>query len=131
MATRWRPASSSGTPTASWESRSFRPYTRRRSCPSWSVASASSGLKSLKVYPNYYQKPIDDPGYFPAFEWCNDRGVTIMSHSSAGSGDNDLTEPRRFVPLAERYPNINWVLAHSGNARMGQEQAVEAARACP
>ena len=49
------------------------------------------GLKSLKVYPDYYQKPIDDPGYFPAFEWCDDRGVTIMSHSSAGSGDNDLT----------------------------------------
>ena len=89
------------------------------------------GLRSLKVYPNYYQKPIDDPGYFPAFEWCNDRGVTIMSHSSAGAGDSDLTEPQRFVPLAERYPNINWVLAHSGNTRVGQAQAVEAALACP
>ena len=33
--------------------------------------------------------------------------------------------------MAERFPNINWVLAHSGNARTGQAQAVEAARACP
>ena len=87
------------------------------------------GLKSLKVYPNYYQKPIDDPGYFPIFEWCDSRNITIMSHSSAGSGDNDFTEPRRFVPLAHRYSNINWVLAHSGNSRIGQKQAIEAAQA--
>ena len=40
------------------------------------------GLRSLKVYPTYYGKPIDDPGYFPIFEWCNERGVTMMSHSS-------------------------------------------------
>ena len=87
-------------------------------------------MRSLKVYPTYYGKPIDDKGYLPIFEWCNDRNVVIMSHSEAGT-DNDLTEPTRFVPLANRYPNIRWVLAHSGNSRIGQMQSVKAAQECP
>ena len=89
------------------------------------------GMKSIKVYPDYYGKPIDDVGYLPIFEWCDDRGVTLMSHSSHGIEDNDLTVPTRFIPLAEKFPNINWVLAHSGNRRSGQELAVQAARECP
>ena len=89
------------------------------------------GMRSLKVYPDYYGKPIDDVGYNPVFEWCNDRGVTIMSHSSHGIEDNTLSVPTKFISLAERFQNINWVLAHSGNFRSGQELAVEAARECP
>jgi len=89
------------------------------------------GLISLKVYPTYYGKPIDDPGYFPIFEWCNERGVTMMSHSSFANEDDTLTLPRKFIALAQQFPKMNWVLGHSGNARPGQIQAVEAAQACP
>ena len=39
------------------------------------------GMYYLKVYPDYFQKPIDDPAYFPIFEWCNDRKVVIKSLS--------------------------------------------------
>ena len=87
-------------------------------------------LRSLKLYPTYFGKPIDDPGYMPIFEWADERGIVIMSHSSLSPGD-DLTTPRRFIPLAERFTRVRWVLAHSGNAEPGQEQAVEAAQACP
>jgi len=93
-------------------------------------------MKSLKVYPDYYGKPIDDEGYLPVFEWCDHQGIVIMSHSSANDGfhlnnENNLTEPQRFVSLAKRFPNITWVLAHSGNGRIGQLQAVNAAKTCP
>ncbi len=89
------------------------------------------GFRSLKLYPDYLGKPIDDPAYDAVFEWADDRSVVIMSHSSYVHDDDWLTRPDRFVGLAQRYGKISWVLAHSGNARQGQEQAVTAARACP
>lgn len=89
------------------------------------------GAKFLKVYPTYLGKPIDDPSYTPIFEWGNDRGIVLMSHSSRVSEDDLLTMPHSFVPLAKRFPNITWVLAHSGNNMRGQEEAVAAAQECP
>lgn len=86
------------------------------------------GLRFLKVYPTYLGLPIDDPSYLPIFEWADERGIVLMSHSSGGDG---LTGPERFIRLAERFQRVRWVLAHSGNQRPGQEQAVAAARACP
>lgn len=88
------------------------------------------GMRFLKLYPTYFGRPIDDPGYTPIFEWANDRGIVLMSHSSYVDDQDTLTAPQRFVGLAKRYPRIRWVLAHSGNAVPGQEQAVEAARTC-
>ena len=101
------------------------------------------GFKFLKLYPDYLGKPIDDPDYAPIFEWADERGLVLMSHSSytpakgaaaASAGiasENELTRPDRFIALAQTYPRINWVLAHSGNARPGQEMAIAAAKTCP
>jgi len=89
------------------------------------------GMKFLKIYPDYLGKPVDDPAYYPIYEWMDERGLVIMSHSSFKRGDDELTAPRKFIGLAERFSNIKWVLGHSGNAPPGQEQAVEAGRACP
>ena len=88
------------------------------------------GAKFLKIYPTHYQKPVDDPGYFPIFEWCNDRNKVIMCHSSKVGVDDVLTLPLSFIPLAKRYSNITWVLGHSGNGMLGQEDAVTAAKEC-
>ena len=97
------------------------------------------GMKFLKIYPNYLRKPVDDPSYSPIYEWANDRGIVIMSHTLYVS-ENDpqyaaeydtFTRPLRFIKLAEKFPRIRWVLAHSGNAIIGQEEAVEAAKAQP
>ena len=98
----------------------------------------SLGMKSLKVYPTYFGLPIDDPAFSPIFEWCDARGIVIMSHSSfmnphlhPPTRDFDLTSPDRFVPLADKFRNIRWVLAHSGNTPDGNVLAVEAAKKCP
>jgi predicted TIM-barrel fold metal-dependent hydrolase len=107
------------------------PHYPEEAIPELERAFNELNLRSLKVYPTYYGKPIDDPGYLPIFEWCNDRGITLMSHSSHGPADDGLTIPTSFSPLAQRYTNMNWVLAHSGNGRPGQELAVQAAQACP
>ena len=88
-------------------------------------------MRSLKVYPTYYQKPIDDPLYMPIFEWCDEREIVVMSHSSFTAPDDTLTHPAKFIPLAKRFSRIRWVLAHSGNLPAGQYEAIKAAQECP
>ena len=85
-------------------------------------------FKMLKLYPDYLGKPIDDPSYFPIFEWCDEHRIIVKSHSSFNSEGDILTAPIRFIGIAQKYPNIRWVLGHSGNAMAGQIQAVEAAQ---
>ena len=89
------------------------------------------GAKLLKLYPTYLGKPVDDPSYFPIFEWVDDRGIVILCHSShVADGDTD-TAPTRFINLANRFQRVTWVLGHSGNSMPGQIEAVEAAKQCP
>ena len=89
------------------------------------------GMSFLKVHPSFVGVPVDGPAYDAIFEWANDRGIVVMSHSSfAFDGDTEAS-PRRFIGLAKRFPRVRWVLAHAGNAREGQELAVQAAQACP
>ena len=85
-------------------------------------------FKMLKLYPDYLGAPIDDPSYFPIFEWCDEKRIVVKSHSSFNSEGDVLTAPIRFIKLAQKYANIRWVLGHSGNAMPGQIQAVEAAQ---
>lgn len=88
-------------------------------------------MKSLKIYPNYFGSTVDDPAYDPIYEWCDEREIVIMSHSSFTSDSDQLTHPERFIGLAERFPGIRWVLAHSGNSMKGQIAAVKAAKSAP
>ena len=86
------------------------------------------GMVFLKLYPDYFRKPIDDPGYDPIFEWCSEREIIVKSHTSFTGGADTLTDPLRFIGLAKKYPRIRWVLAHSGNSTAGQYHAIEAAQ---
>jgi hypothetical protein len=49
------------------------------------------------------------PGYAPAFEIANERRLPVLLHTYGGQAGLD------DVPaLAERYPDVNFVLAHAG-----------------
>ena len=92
------------------------------------------GMKALKVYPPYFDHPITHQSWYPIFEWCNDRGIPVKSHTSYnwGTSEEDVNcRPRLFIDLAERFPRVRWILAHAGNMEPGRIEAVEAARTCP
>ena len=87
--------------------------------------------KFLKIYPPYYGRSIDDPGFFHIFEWLDDRGLAVMSHAKSSSDPPEVTIENKFVALAKRFPNVKWVLAHAGGGGPNQEDAVNAAKAVP
>jgi len=92
------------------------------------------GTKYLKIYPDYFGKPQDDPAYFPIYEWCNDRGIAIMSHASYVFDKEPVTLLGRYSALHERFPNIKWVMAHlgaGGGSLPKNSGAVETVRKVP
>ena len=86
-------------------------------------------MKFLKIFPDYFGKPVDDPGYFPIFEWINDRGLAVMSHATFDFDPPGTTIPKRFNDLSKRFPQIKWVLAHEGSNM--REGSMEVARTNP
>ena len=92
------------------------------------------GLTFLKIYPDYFAKPQDDPAYFPIFEWCNDRGIVVMSHAAYVFEEKSVMVPEKYAALHKRFPKIKWVLAHAGAGGGGLSRArgsVDAARQVP
>ena len=53
-----------------------------------------------------------------------------MCHASYIFDEPPFTRPKLFVELAKRFNKIKWVLAHSGNMKQGQIEAVSAAQQC-
>ena len=91
------------------------------------------GMKFLKIYPPFLGRPIEDPAYFPTFEWCNDRGIAVLSHGTFGFDDGSVSVPGRFAGLHERFPRVKWVIAHAGarGSSASERAAVEACRTVP
>jgi predicted TIM-barrel fold metal-dependent hydrolase len=87
------------------------------------------GTKMLKTYPNYFGKPSDDPAYFPIYEWANDRGIAIMCHGTYNTDPPGTTILKRYTAFTQRFPNIKWVIAHSGGGT--SEDAGDAAWTLP
>ena len=90
------------------------------------------GMKFLKIYPDYFGKPSDDPGYFPIYEWLNDRGLAVMSHPTIMLDPARTSMLKRYAALSERFPRVKWVFAHAGGAGSKRlEGAIEAALELP
>ena len=87
------------------------------------------GMKFLKIYPDYFGKPNDDPAYFPMYEFLNDRGLAVKAHPSYPFDPPGTTLVKRYSALAERFPEVKWVLAHAAGG--GMADAIETARAVP
>jgi predicted TIM-barrel fold metal-dependent hydrolase len=89
---------------------------------------ATGRMKFIKIYPDYFGRPQDDPAYFPVWEWANDRALAVMCHATYPFDDKSVNVERRYAALVKRFPKVRWVLAHAGG---GRGPAAEVARALP
>jgi predicted TIM-barrel fold metal-dependent hydrolase len=84
------------------------------------LAQGFTGLKMLVLMGFDYVYP----GYGPAFELADERRLPVLLHCYGGQAGLD------DVPvLAERYPDVNWVLAHAGAQQV--EHHIRIAREVP
>ncbi|MCA9450297.1 MAG: amidohydrolase family protein, partial [Candidatus Omnitrophica bacterium] len=75
----------------------------------------------------------EDERYLPFWEFANERGAIILTHSwspDPGKPTQELSTPNRFVPLLEKYPNVKLILGHAGGREVGFRMAIEAVNRC-
>ena len=68
---------------------------------------AKLGHRGLKIH-SYQQIPYDAPAFRPAYEYANERNMPILAHTW---GKPEIGWIRT---LAEKYPNIRWLMGHAG-----------------
>lgn len=66
------------------------------------------GFRGIKPYHPRVRIPYNSPKYDPWYRYGNEHQLFCLLHSSGGSFLNDAAD------ISKRYPEINFILAHSG-----------------
>lgn len=77
----------------------------------------------FKFLPDYHGIPLTDRRYQAAWQYANGRELLVLTHTW---GDSDLDGPAVVRQMAERYPRVKLLLAHSCHGEW--EAAVQLAR---
>ena len=79
-----------------------------------------SGLRGLKMHPDYQLFPIDDPRLFPVYEMAGEK-LPIIFHM--GDQRYDYSHPARLRKVLELFPRLRVIAAHFGAYSMHREAA--------
>jgi len=79
------------------------------------------GMRGFKIHPSLHGYPANGENLRPMWEYANDKGLPILSHTWAG---DRTCSPGVLGKLAEEYPNVPVLLGHSGGPPAGNDEAV-------
>ncbi len=74
-----------------------------------------SGLRGIKMHPDFQKFPIDDPRLFPFYETVAGK-IPVMYHM--GDKRYDYSHPARLRRVLELFPSLQTVAAHFGGYSM-------------
>ena len=77
------------------------------------------GAKGVKTVPNSLRIYVNDPRYWPVYDFCNRTGLPLLSPSGAGgpfegSGWDGWGRPTLFKYAFEEFKNLKVIMAHFG-----------------
>lgn len=82
----------------------------------WLDGPVYSGLKTLC---DYWKIPITDKRFEPMWDYADRRFLPVLSHTWTGA----YSSPAMFAGLAPRYPNVQFILGHTGGTDQGRAEA--------
>ena len=83
------------------------------------------GFRALKLYAPYTPYRINGRHWDPIYRFAEERRLSILHLTSEKDSPADLAD------AARRFPNANFVAAHSGNTPPARKLAIAAARELP
>lgn len=94
--------------------------------PSWReqlVMLKESGVKGIKLHPDYQGFMINDRAWFPVYESCQDLGLVIVFHAGWDCYSPQLihARPKASAEVAQAFPRLKMVLAHMGGLKLEDE----------
>jgi predicted TIM-barrel fold metal-dependent hydrolase len=103
---------------------STNPHYPERVLPELERAFDQLGLSWIKLHPSMVDYPISGPAYKPVWRFASERKTVVLSHTWTGGS---ICAPKQFAPLAQEYPDVTFILGHSGGAPHGYAEAIEVA----
>ncbi len=95
------------------------------------AAARFPAFRGIKIHPSFNGVPAEDPRYEALWRFAADNDLPVVSHTWSVSSYNPvqaLSTPGRFEPYLKRYPQVRFVLAHSGGRGEGRREAVRLAQ---
>lgn len=94
------------------------------------------GFCGVKVYPSGHAYPLDGEQYQPLWEFASREDVRILAHTwdpnpkstDPFDWDSLFAQPMLLSSVAERFPDLRVVMAHTGGHYDGNRQAIKAAK---
>jgi uncharacterized protein len=83
------------------------------------------GFIAIKIIPDTHLKSVLDRDYEPMWQFAAEHKVMVLSHTFHGSPYDD---PQLFAEIAERHPEVNVLIVHSGALIEGFEGAIRLAQ---
>ncbi|TNJ66654.1 hypothetical protein FE784_08795 [Paenibacillus hemerocallicola] len=84
------------------------------------------GYVGFKLLPDYHKYPLTGDKLTPLYEFANDNGLLLLSHTW---GHSPYNPPRMIDELARRYPRIKFLMGHSAPGEC--DRAIELAAELP
>lgn len=81
------------------------------------------GYVGFKLLPDYHKYPLTGDKLTPLYEFANDHGLLLLSHTW---GHSSYNPPRMINELARRYPRIKFLMGHSAPGECDQAIALAA-----
>jgi len=81
----------------------------------------------FKILAGYWKFPVTHPGYEPAWEYAEKYRLPILLHT----WDDSYDSPVMLKDIVKKYPNVTFLLGHSGGGTRGRIEAEELAKANP
>ena len=107
---------------------SVNPHYPERVLPELERSFDQLGLSMIKLHPSIVEYPISGPAYEPVWRFASERHTVVLSHSWSGESN---CSPKQFEPLAKAYPDVIFILGHSGGTPAGYAEAIDAALEYP
>ena len=83
---------------------------------------ATDGFPGVKLHPEYQEFYPDEERLFPLYEACAAHGLMVLFHCGEDIGLTSLRgTPDRLAAVVERFPELTFVLAHSGGFQMWED----------
>ena len=82
-----------------------------------------SGVRGIKLHPDYQGFMINDRAWFPVYESCQDLGLVIVFHAGWDCYSPQLihARPKASAEVAQAFPRLKMVLAHMGGLKLEDE----------
>lgn len=101
----------------------FNPFFGRELAACFKRYFAGPVFVGFKTLCDYWGVPITDPRFRPMWEYAERHRLPVLNHTWQGT----LDSPALLAEIVQKYPNVQFILGHSGGGDRGRLEAKELA----